>query len=129
VARLVIKGSDLVVSLTLGEKVGGFHANIRVPLRTVQSARAVKYPWPTLRGWRMAGVAVPGRIALGTRRHAGGFDFCALHRSQEAVQVDLNAGRFGRLVIGVPEGASAQAEADRIADAAGVARAEPLDSI
>jgi hypothetical protein len=127
VARLLIDGRDLVLSMTTREKVAGFHGNIRIPLTAVQSARAVKYPWPTLRGWRMAGITIPGRLALGTRRHGGGFDFCALHRRQEAVQVDLNAGRFGRLIVGVPEASSAQSEADRIADAAGVARSLPGD--
>jgi uncharacterized protein len=126
-ARLLIDGSDLVLSLTLGEKIAGFRANIRVPLTAVQSARAVKYPWPTLRGWRMAGIAIPGRVALGTRRHAEGYDFCALHRQQEAVQVDLNTGRFSRLIVGVPSGSDAGSEADHIADAAGVARSRPAD--
>jgi hypothetical protein len=126
-ARLLIDGRDLVLSMTTREKVAAFHGNIRIPLTAVQSARAVKYPWPTLRGWRMAGITIPGRVALGTRRHGGGFDFCAFHRRQEAVQVDLNAGRFGRLIVGVPEASSAQSEADRIADAAGVARSLPAD--
>lgn len=126
-ARLLIDGSDLVLSLTSREKVAGFHANIRVPLTAVRSARAVKYPWPTLRGWRMAGIGIPGRLALGTRRHGDGFDFCALHRRQQAVQVDLNAGRFSRLIVGVPASSDPQSEADRIADAAGVARSLPPD--
>ncbi len=121
----MIDGSDLVLSLTSWEKVAGFHADIRVPLAAVQSAVAVKYPWPTLRGWRMAGIAIPGRFALGTRRHGDGFDFCALHRRQEAVQVDLNAGRFTRLIVGVTADSDAQGEADRIADAAQVARSQP----
>jgi len=39
--------------------------------------------------------------------------------------VDLRRGRFGRLIISVPEGGDPQAEAARIAAAAGIAPSAP----
>jgi hypothetical protein len=125
VAQLVVDGTDLVVHLTVREKIAGFHGDIRVPLSSIQSATVPEYPWMALRGWRMAGVAFPGRIAVGTRRHGTGYDFTCVHKQERAVQIDVNTGRFSRFVISVPDGVDAQEEADRVADAAGIARSRP----
>ncbi len=73
----------------------------------------------------MTGVSFPGHAALGTRRHGDGYDFCVLHRDWPAVRVDLSTGRFSRLVISVPEGGDPQAEAARIAAAAGITPSAP----
>ncbi len=120
VAELIIDDEDLVVRLTLGEKMGGFHGDIRVRLSSI--ARVAPDPRPRLglRGWRMAGVSLGGTV-LGTRRHGDGYDFCVLHQDRPAVRMDVTSGRFSRLVICVPEGGDATAEAARIAAAAGIA--------
>jgi hypothetical protein len=126
-AELIIEDWDLVVRLTLGEKIWGLHGDIRVRLPSVASVAADPQPWLGLRGWRMAGISFPGRAAYGTRRHGSGYDFCILHRDHPAVRVDLGSGsgRFSRLVISVPEGGDAEAEAARIAAAAGISPSEP----
>jgi hypothetical protein len=127
-AELIIEDWDLVVRLTLGEKIWGLHGDIRVRLPSVASVAADPQPWLGLRGWRMAGISFPGRAAYGTRRHGSGYDFCILHRDRPAVRVDLGSGsgRFSRLVISVPEGGDAEAEAARIAAAAGISPSEPV---
>lgn len=125
-AKLTVDDQDLVVQLTLGEKVWGFHGDIRVPLGFIASVAADLDPWLGLRGWRMAGVTFPGRIALGTRRHGNSYDFCALNRGRPAVRVEMASGRFSRLVISVPEGGDPEAEAVRIAAAAGIAPSAPV---
>jgi hypothetical protein len=124
-AELIIDDWDLVVRLTLGEKIWGFHGDIRVRLPSIVSVAPDPKPWLGLRGWRMAGVSFAGIAVLGTRRHGDGYDFCVLHRDRPAVRVDLSTGRFSRLVIGVPEGGDAQAEAARIAAAAGITPSAP----
>jgi hypothetical protein len=68
----------------------------------------------------MAGISFTGFAVLGTRRHGDGYDFCVLHRDRPAVRVDLSTGRFSRLIVSVPEGDDPQAEAARIAAAAGI---------
>ena len=124
-AELIVDDADLVVHLTLGEKIGGFHGDIRVPLSFIFAVAPDPKPWLGLRGWRMAGVSFPGFASLGTRRHGDGYDFCVLHRDWPAVRVDLRRGRFSRLVISVPEGSDPQTEAARIAAAAGIAPSAP----
>jgi hypothetical protein len=73
----------------------------------------------------MAGVSMVGTAALGTRRHGTGYDFCILHRDRPAVRIDVVPGRFSRLVICVPEGGHPEAEAARIAAAAGISPSAP----
>jgi hypothetical protein len=125
-AELIVDDRNLVVRLTLGEKIWSFHGDIRVRLSSVVRVAPDPKPWLGLRGWRMAGVSFAGHAALGTRRHGDGYDFCILHRDRPAVQVDLRPRRFSRLVICVPEGTDPQAEAARIAAAAGIAPSAPV---
>jgi hypothetical protein len=125
-AELIVDDRDLVVHLTLGEKIWSFHGDIRVPLSSIVRVAPDPKPWLGLRGWRMAGVSFPGHASLGTRRHGDGYDFCILHRDRPAVQLDLRPRRFSRLVICVPEGTDPQAEAARIAAAAGIAPSAPV---
>lgn len=123
-------GTDLVLHLRLREKVWGFHTDIRVPLTAIRSVAPLNRPWLQLRGWRMAGLSWPGSMAMGTRKHSDGYDFCAVRRMRPCVQIDLNSGRFSRFVVSLPEGSGkneAQEEANRIADAAGIARSKPIN--
>lgn len=123
-AEFVVDGTDLVLHLSPAHKLLGFHGDIRVPLSAVRSARAIDKPWLALRGRRMAGTALRGVAAIGTWIHGDKkFDFNVLRREDRAVQVELNAGRFERFIVGVGPGRDAKEEANRIADAAGIARA------
>jgi hypothetical protein len=124
-AELIIDNWNLVVHLTLSEKIWSFHNDIRVRLTDVVSVTPDPTPWLGLRGWRMTGISVTGFAVLGTRKHGKGFDFCILHRNQPAVQVNMAAGRFSRFVISVPEGSDPAPEAARIASAAGITPSEP----
>jgi uncharacterized protein len=121
-ARLVVEGDELVVRLGLGEKFWAFHTDIRVPLSAVRRVSVPEHPLAELRGWRMAGTGIPGLAVLGTRRHAGGFDFVALRGQLRALQVDLNGPpRWQRIVVSVPADVDPDAEARAIASAAGIA--------
>jgi len=124
-AELIVNDWDLVVHLTLGEKIWSFHGDVRVRLPSVVSVAPDPKPWLGLRGWRMAGISFVGFAVLGTRRHGDGYDFLILHRDRPAVRVDVASGRFSRLVICVPEGSDPEAEAARIAAAAGITPSAP----
>jgi len=123
VAELVVEGSDLVLHMPLRQKILGFHGDIRVPLSAVRRAKAVDNPWMALRGRRMAGTALRGVAAVGTWIHGNReYDFCVLRRERAAVLVEVNAGRFCRFLVGVPDRVDAAVEAERVAKAAGVSR-------
>jgi hypothetical protein len=125
-AELIADDEILIVHLTPGEKILSVHGDIRVRLSSVVCVAPDPKPWLGLRGWRMAGVSVAGHVALGTRRHGAGYDFCILHRDRPAVRVDTASGRFSRLIICVPDGGDPEAEAARIAAAAGIAASAPV---
>jgi hypothetical protein len=126
VAQLVVEGDDLLLHLSWREKMGGFHGDIRVPLAAVRSVTAPKDVWLTMRGRRMAGIAITGVVALGTRIHGGGYDFTAIHRQRPTVQVDINGPpRWQRLIVSVDDGIDPGAEAERIAVAAGIRSGSP----
>jgi hypothetical protein len=124
-AELTVDDKDLVLHLTLGEKILSFHGDIRVRRSFIVSVAPDPKPWLDLRGWRMAGISFTGHAVLGTRRHGDGYDFCILHHDWPAVRVVLSSGRFSRLIISVPEGGDPEAEAARIAAAAGITPSEP----
>jgi hypothetical protein len=103
-ARLIVEGPDLVVGLSSLEKLGALRGDVHVPLSTVRSAEIEQDPWAALRGIRAPGTGIPGVIALGTRRFAGGKDFTAVTGSRPAVRVDLSEeSPFGRLVVTVTD--------------------------
>ena len=124
-AELTVDDEDLVLHLTLGEKIWGFHGDVRVRLSSIVSVAPDPKPWLGLRGWRMAGISFVGHAVLGTRRQGDGYDFCILHRDGPAVRVVVDSGHFSRLIIGVPEGGDPEAEAARIAAAARITPSEP----
>ncbi|MHB1930620.1 MAG: hypothetical protein ACYDEN_09330 [Acidimicrobiales bacterium] len=118
-AELVIDATDLVLSMRRPERLWSFRrSDLRLPLRAVRRARAVPIPWLELRGWRVDGVAVPGWVAMGRRRHGTGYDFTLVRGSGPAVVVELNGQTLERLVFSAPD---AEAVAARIAAAAGIA--------
>jgi hypothetical protein len=122
-AELIVDGSDLVLHLTPVQRMVSFHKDLRVPLSSVRAVTSVDKPWLALRGRRMAGTALRGVAAMGTWTHSDRlYDFCVVRGQQTAVQIDLTTGRFERWLVCVPPGTDARAEADRLADAAGIAR-------
>jgi hypothetical protein len=123
VAQLVVEDANLLLHLTPLQKVAAFHSDIRVPLTAVRAVSPVDKPWMALRGRRMAGTALRGVSAMGTWIHGDReYDFCVVRAQLKAVQVDLNAGRYTRFLVCVPDGTDVGAEADRLAAAAGIGR-------
>ncbi len=114
-AEVVVEAADLVVRLSPLEKLAAFRGNVRVPLAAVKSVEVDPLPWGALRGMRAPGTGIPGVIAYGVRRFAGGKDFAALRSRRPALRVDLdNSSPFGRLVVSVPD---PEATAARLRDA------------
>jgi hypothetical protein len=98
-ARLEIVGAELVVRLSRLERVGAFSPEPHVPLSSIRSVRAAADPWRELRGIRAPGTGWPGVIALGTRRHGGRKDFCAVYGKGPGVVVELAGAPFERFVV------------------------------
>lgn len=119
-AILLVDGDDVVLHLRWREKVAGFHADVRAPLSAVQSVRVLSDPLLEMRGWRMAGLAIPRAFAFGTRRHGDGYDFTIVRGPRPGVQLELTQGRFQRLVVSAIDAEDAASTAARVAGAAGI---------
>ena len=117
-AELVVDGDDLVLAMRTGEKLWSFHGDVRVPLSSVRRVRVAASPWLVLRGWRSTGVAVPGWIAMGKRRHGGGYDFSLVRNRLQTIVIELNGQEFGELAVSVRDAA---ADGARISAAAHIA--------
>lgn len=119
-ATLLVDGDDVVLHLRWREKVAGFHADVRAPLSAVQSVRVLSDPLLEMRGWRMAGLAIPRAFAFGTRRHGEGYDFTMVRGPRPGVQLELSQGRFQRLIVSAIDAEDAASTAARVAGAAGI---------
>jgi hypothetical protein len=98
-ARLEIEGASLVVRLSWLERLGALSGGPRVPLSAVREVRVSAKPWKELKGVRMPGAGLPGTIALGTWRHDGVKDFCAVYRKGPGVVVELDGAGYARLIV------------------------------
>jgi hypothetical protein len=124
VAELIVDGANLVFRMTSLQRLVSFHGDLRAPLTAVRSISVVEKPWLALRGRRMAGFVMRGVAAMGTWVHSGlEYDFCIVRGEQQAIQVELNDGRFVRWLVGRPVGTNLEQEADQLCAAAGIARA------
>jgi hypothetical protein len=99
VAEIRVENGEVEVYLSMLERVGALHGEIRVPLSSVRAARVVQDAWPELRGIRAPGTGLPGQIMLGTCRGSFGKDFCAVYKHRPAIIVDLEGEEYQRLIV------------------------------
>ncbi len=104
-ASLVLTRDELVLRLSVLERLAAFRRDVRVPLSAVEVVQAEPDPWCALRGFRAPGTGIPGVIAYGVRRMTGARpDFAAVHGQGPAVRVELAPhARFGRLLVTVAD--------------------------
>ena len=111
VASLVEDGDDLVVRLSLLEKIGAFRRrDLRVPRSSVREVRTTERPFAELRGMRAPGTDFPWLLLLGRWQRKEGLDFAAVYRGRQAVVIDLGAAAWPwvRLVVSVPDANEAE---------------------
>jgi hypothetical protein len=113
-AELRVDGGELIVHLSLLEKLGAFRGDVRVPLAGVYDIRVIDDLWTELRGVRAPGTGWPGVIALGVRRGRGVRDFAAIYGRKSGIVVDLRRAPFGRLVVSTDDPSEV---AERVAEA------------
>ncbi|QPP05323.1 hypothetical protein G4Z16_01745 [Streptomyces bathyalis] len=88
-ARLLVRGTDLVVRLSWWEKTAARHRDVRVPLTEVRRVGVERDWWRALRGVARRGVWISGALYVGTRRHHREDDFVALRTGGPVVCVEL----------------------------------------
>lgn len=120
-ARLTVRGDELIVRLAWWEKVVARRGDVNVPLCAVTKA-TVEPSWRrVLRGTPGRGVWIPGALCLGVREHAGTQDFVAIRpRKLPVTRIDFHsaASPFARIVI-----------SDRVPQATGAMMRSILDRL
>ena len=100
-AKLIREGNDLVLSLSLWEKLGALHSSPRTGVESVEKVEFPEKLWSskTLRGIRAPGTGIPFVVLLGTMRSRGYRDFVAINGREKGVILTLNSASFARWIF------------------------------
>ncbi|MFD9030704.1 hypothetical protein ACFVZW_06005 [Streptomyces sp. NPDC059567] len=103
-ARVTVEGTDIVVRLSLREKLAARRRRLRVPLTALREVRVEPDWWRALRGLRGRGLWIPDRLCVGTRVLPDGEDFAVVVPGRPVVCVELRRGAaYGRLAVSDPD--------------------------
>jgi hypothetical protein len=82
VARVIDDGEFFTLKLSMLEKVGALHGNIKTAKANLIDITNAENPWQStvLRGIRAPGTGIPYVILLGTMRYKKKKDFTAIYR-------------------------------------------------
>ncbi|HKG50793.1 MAG TPA: alpha/beta hydrolase [Actinomycetales bacterium] len=95
-------GGILAVRLTRFERVGGLLGDLDVPLAAVVSSVAVPDGLRAARGLRAPGLALPGRVKVGTWRGRAGRSYVAVRRGP-ALRLRLRGFRYDTVLVSTPD--------------------------
>ena len=88
-AKIRIEDGDVIVHLSLLEKVAAMRGDVHIRRSAVASVRVVKNPFAEVEGIRFPDTGVPGFVALGTWQRRDGREFVCVYRGQPGVVVEL----------------------------------------
>jgi hypothetical protein len=107
---------EIQIRLTAAEKIGALHGDVNIPRSAVTEAVMVDDGLAAVRGLRAPGLALPGRIKLGTWRGRGRRSFVAVRRGEPALRLALTGHKFDSVIVSTPD-AEALAEELRVGQA------------
>jgi hypothetical protein len=100
-AKVKVIGDNLILELSLLEKIGAFHSSPQVPVTAVSKVEFVEKLWSNevLRGLRAPGTGFPYLVLLGTMRGRKYRDFTAIKGRRAGVVISLSKGPFKRWIF------------------------------
>lgn len=103
---LLLDQSQLEIVLSPTERALAMRrASLRLDRSHIEKVQLTDDAWTWLRGVRAPGTYVPGVVAMGTWRSAGGADFVIVRRGRPAVVIDLDGDTdFQRIVLSTQQG-------------------------
>ncbi|MFT4230602.1 MAG: hypothetical protein QM602_09950 [Microbacterium sp.] len=103
---LLLDTTRLEVVLSLAERALAFHKrNVLIDRAAIAKVQLTDDAWNWLRGVPSPGTHVPGLIAMGTWKSAGGSDFAVIRRHRPAVVIDVDGHpEFERVVLSTSHG-------------------------
>lgn len=102
-AQVVEVDGEIILQLSLREKIFAFHGNPTAKATDLVSTIESTNPWSTevLRGVRAPGTGIPYLVLLGTMRYRGGKDFTAIYKRGPVRIYEFSAGEFKRWIVSI----------------------------
>jgi hypothetical protein len=106
-ATIVRVGNEIVLELSLLEKLGALHSSPRASIDSIEKVEFIDQLWgsATLRGVRAPGTALPYVILLGTLRGRGYKDFVATKGRGVGAVITFKSGQFERWIFTLKQSA------------------------
>ena len=100
-AKVIDQGNNLILKLSMWEKIGGLHKDLVVSKNNLIKKTVHQNPWSkeVLRGVRAPGTGIPYVILLGTMRFKGGKDFTAIYKRRPVSIYEFKSGEFKRWIV------------------------------
>ena len=100
-AQVIEENGELVIRLSLREKIFALHGNPRAKAVDLIATTESENPWSkeVLRGVRAPGTGIPYVVLLGTMRFKSGKDFTAIYKRGPVRIYEFKAGEFKRWVV------------------------------
>ena len=100
-AKVIERDNQLILQLSLLEKIGGLHKDLVVSKDNLIKKTVHQNPWSkeVLRGVRAPGTGIPYVILLGTMRFKSGKDFTAIYKRRPVTVYEFKDSTFKRWII------------------------------
>ena len=105
--ELSVERGDLVLEIRGWSKLWALKKQLRVPLAEIRAVQRDPQAAKGWKGWRMPGTHIPGVIAAGTFYRRTGREFWDVRSGSEAVTIELDRGKYRRVVVDVADPESA----------------------
>jgi hypothetical protein len=106
--RLNVRADVIEIALSPAERLGALHGSVSIPRAAVRAAEVVEDGLRAAHGLRAPGLALPGRVKLGTWRARGDKQFVAVRRGVPALQLRLAGQPYDTVLVSTPEAADLQ---------------------
>lgn len=103
---ITITDETVDIELTGAEKMWSLHGDLRIPRSQIRAVEALDEPLTATRGLRAPGLALPGRVKMGTWRAKGGRQFVIARRGVPGVRLHLEGNRYDQIILSVNDEAS-----------------------
>lgn len=102
-ADLTVDGAELVLRLTLLEKITALRTDVRAPLHSISALRVMPAPLEAVHGLRFRGQSRWARTRIGTGQRENGRVLVVAEPGQDAVVIGVLGQKFSELVVGSPD--------------------------
>jgi hypothetical protein len=100
-AKVIEEGNNLILKLSMWEKIGGLHKDLFVSKDLLVKKTVFQNPWSkeVIKGVRAPGTGIPYVVLLGSMRYKGGKDFTAIYKRRPVTVYEFKDGSFKRWIV------------------------------